>query len=322
MKTTTALMFVAAMLLAMPSSGVRADEAADSASKDSAAKKAAEKAWEKQAKAEIAYFKKNAKRAKDDATYADLLMAVASTEHPVAADYLGKLILKDQDIEHQLMAASVLSEFKRNEKSTVAAGDALVKVLDKNKKLEIDVVDTAVDSVGKLKHEPAVPIVCEILKKGGDPYLLLTCVRALGRIDSWQALPTLLGLWERHPVGYSWETGEVKVDTGASGTADQEAAEAAWKAKYGNAGPRGKPPLMLKVYIEELAKACTNICDEEIGQASDLRRWMVENRLELKKLGIDIPKYKGPTKRKGGLDFGEDPDDDADGDGDGKGKKD
>ena len=139
--------------------------------------------------------------------------------------------------------------------------------------------------------------LCEILKKGGDPYLLVTVVRAVGNLEDLRALPTLLELWERHPVGYSWETGEVTVDTGAPGTADQEAAEAAWKAKYGNVQKKGKPPVMFKIYIQELCKSVGKITGEEITQASDLRKWMEANIERLKEAGVEIPRYKGPPRK-------------------------
>ena len=273
-----------------------------------------DEAWEKQAKAEIAYFKKHSKRARDDQTYADLLMAVASTEHPIAAKYLGDLILRDKDLEHQMIAAAALQDFRRGEESRLAAGEAAMRALVKGKKLEIDVKDSLVDTLGKLKFEPAVEPICEILKKGGDPYFLVTCVRALGRIGSLKALPQLLQLWERSPVGYSWETGEVSVDTGAAGTADQDAAEAQWKAKYGNAGPKGKPPMMMKFYIQELAQAVAKIVGEKLKGPSELRAWMEAREEELAEAGIEIPRRVGPSKKPKKKDEDEDKNDDGDGD--------
>jgi hypothetical protein len=273
-------------------------------------------ALEREAKAQIAYFKKYAKKAKDDAKYAQMVFDLSGTEHPLAADYIGRILLKDKDLEHQMIAAATLAEFKNHPEGRAAAGDVMIKALEKGK-YEVDVLDSIVNSLGKITYEPAVPALCEVLRKGGDPYLLVTTVRALGRIEDVKALPTMLELWERHPVGYSWETGEVSVDTGAPGTADQEAAEAAWHAKYGHMlGGKKSPPVMLKIYFQELAKAANRITiayekqdpsvppllDEEgerkpIGFASELRKWMEVRAKALRKLGIEIPRYKGPRQK-------------------------
>ena len=75
------------------------------------------------------------------------------------------------------------------------------------------------------------------------------------------------------------------------------AAEAAWKAKYGSVQKKGKPPVMLKIYIQELCKSVGKITGEEITQPSDLRKWMEARVDELKELGIEIPRYKGPPKK-------------------------
>ena len=256
----------------------------------------ADEAWDQAAEKEIAYFKKYAKKAKDDHKWAEMVMSVVGTQHPDAAEELGKVLRRDRSVEHQMILAAALADFRDHEESRVAAGEALHTALDKEK-FEVDVVDSIVDSIGKLKYTPAVFSLCEILKKGGDPYLLVTTVRAVGNLEDKRALPTLLELWERHPVGYSWETGEVTVDTGAAGTADQEAAEAAWKAKYGSVQKKGKPPVMFKIYIQELAKAVSKITGEEIEKASDLRKWMEEHIEELQELDVEIPRYKGPPRK-------------------------
>ena len=256
----------------------------------------ADEAWDKQAEAEIAYFKKYEKKAKDYTKWAELVMSVAGTQHPKAAEELGKRLLKDKDLEHQMILAAALADFTDPDESRVAAGEALHTALEKGK-FDVDVVDSIVNSIGKLRYQPAVFTLCEILKKGGDPYLLVTTVRAVGNLEDLRALPTLLELWERHPVGYSWETGEVKVDTGASGTADQEAAEAQWNAKYGNVHKKGKPPVMLKLYIQELAKSVKKIIGEDMESPSQLRTWMEQHIEQLTELGVEIPKYKGPPKK-------------------------
>ncbi len=258
----------------------------------------ADDAWDEAAKREIEYFKKYSKKTKDDAKWAELVMGVVGTQHPDAAEELGKLLMRDRNLEHQMILADVLSEFTDKEEAKAAAGDGLLTALDKGK-FEIDVIDSIVNSLGKLEYKPACLPICDLLSKGGDPYLLVTAVRAVGNIRDIRALPTLLELWERHPVGFSWETGEVVVDTGAAGTADQEAAEAAWKAKYGNVKKKGKPPVMLKIYIQELAKSVEKIVGEQMESSQHLREWMEreENKARLEEAGVEVPKYKGGTRK-------------------------
>ena len=172
----------------------------------------ADDAWDQQVKEEIAYFKKYAKKAKDPQKWGDLVLGIADTNHPAAAKELGKLLMKDKNVDHQMILAEALSGMKRKEEGRLAAGEALLNALDKGKKFEVDVIDSIANSLGKLKYKPSVFSLCELLKKGGDPYLLVTVVRAVGNLEDLRALPTLLELWERHPVGYSWETGEVTVE--------------------------------------------------------------------------------------------------------------
>jgi len=262
-----------------------------------AAAAAAAAAATQRAKDQVAYFNRDIKRAKDDYKFAELMNELAVTKHALVIKRIGKVMIKSKSMDRQMIAASMLAEFKKPEAIRVAAGEMLVAGLGA-KKMPVDVIDSAVISIGKLKFTEAVPNLCEILRKGGDPWLLVTTVRVLGGLKDKRALPILLELWERSPVGFSWETGEVSVDTGASGTADQDAAEAAWKKKYGSVKKKGKPPVMLKVYLQEIAKAVAKITGVQMKKPAELRKWMEANRVELKALGVEIPRFKGSKPRK------------------------
>lgn len=268
-------------------------------------------AQKERAKDQITYFNRDSKKAKDDYKYAELMYELAATRHPLVVKRIGKVMLKESSLDRQMIAASILSEFSSPEDVRTAAGEVLTEALTA-KKMENDVIDSAVISIGKLKWTDAVPDLCSILIKGGDPWLLVTTVRIIGDLEDKRALPTLLELWERSPVGYSWETGEVKVDTGAAGTADQEAAEAAWKKKYGHVKAKGKPPVMLKVYIEEIAKSVAKITGEKMKKPTELRKWMELHAEELRELGVEIPRYKGGTRKPGDKDDKDKKDDDKD----------
>lgn len=264
------------------------------------------------AKNRIAMFDQHGPKAKDPGKFADLVMELASLPHALTVERVGRIVLKDKNEEHQLIAAAALAEFRKPEAVRDAAGKTLLKAIDEGP--SIDVVDTCVASIGKIGYREAVPVLVEILRKGGDPWLLVTAVRVCGDLKDMRALPQLLELWERFPVGDSWDGGaEVSVDTGTAGDGDQQAAEAAYNAQYGNKQRKGKPPMMLRAYIQELAKSARKITkSEDIHTPKELRAWMEARADEFKKLGIEIPKKRGtPPKEK----------DDKDGKG-GKDKKD
>lgn len=269
------------------------------------ADKEAEAAAAKRAKDQIAYFERDSKKTKDLFKYADLMGELCATQHALIAKHLGKILTKSKDLDRQMIAADFLGKFKSPDDIRDAAGAELLEALDA-KGMEVDVLEKIVISIGAIDYKPAVPTLCEILRKGGDPWLLVHTVRVVGDLKDKRALPILLELWERSPVGFSWETGSVSVDTGSSGTADQEAAEAAWNAKYGNVKAKGKPPVMLKAYIGEIVKSVKKITDVEMSKSSELREWMEAHAKELAELGIEIPRYKGGTRKPGDKDDDED----------------
>lgn len=249
------------------------------------------------AKAAVAYFDKYASSAKDEQKYAELLMDMTRIHHAITVERIGKVLLREGEEERRMIAAAALAEFTKPKEIADLAGKLLVE--GAKKAPTDDVKDNCIDSMGKLKYRDGVPYLNEVALAGGNPYVLLTTVRVMGEINDRRALPALLELWERHPVGYSWETGEVNVDTGAAGTADQEAAEAEWNSQYGSSmGPKKKPPVMFKVYIQELVKTVGKLTGEKIEKPEDLRAWMEARREELKKEGVEIPKYKGAPKKK------------------------
>ena len=242
----------------------------------------------------IAYFEKYAVKAKDPSRYAELVHDLGATQDPAAAERIGKIFTAEKNPEHHLIAADTLGDFTKSAEGKAAAGKALVKALEKFD--EEDLRISIVDSLGKLTFADGTMPICEVLRKAGSPWLMLRCVRALGTIKDMHALPTLLEILERYPVGFKWPAGdEVTVDTGSSGDADQQAAEAQYNEQHKNdRGKKGKPPVMFKAYIQELKKtiqAITN--DTTIDGAQALRKWMVDRTDMLKKLGIEIPKYKG-----------------------------
>jgi hypothetical protein len=246
----------------------------------------------------IAYFEKYASKSKDDSKYAELVHDLAATQDPAAAERIARILTEDKNPEHLLIAADALSDFKKTEPGRDAAGKALVKALQKGIDDE-DLAIQVVDAIGKLTYTPGCLPVCEILMKSDSPWLMLRCVRTLGLLKDLHALPALLEIIERFPSGFKWPAGdEVNVDSGASGDSDQQAAEQQYNDQHKGEHKKGKPPVMFKAYIQELKKTVQIITnDPTINGGKALRAWMVAHVEQLTKLGIEIPKYKGPTQK-------------------------
>jgi hypothetical protein len=258
----------------------------------------AEDPMTRDAKSKIEYFDKNAGHAKDDGKFADLLMDLTSLPHALTVERVGRVLTKDRDEEHQAIAASALSEFKKPDAIRDAAGKVLANAIT-GADIGDDVKDTCIDSIGKLRYKEGVVALNKVAVEGGDPYVLLTTVRVMGELKDRRALTALLMLWERLPKGYKWDTGgEVKVDTGASGTADADAAKAQWESKNKGKGKKGKPPVMFRQYIQELVKTVHILTgDDTIDSADSLRAWMEARAAELAKEGVEIPKAQGGSSK-------------------------
>lgn len=86
--------------------------------------------------------------------------------------------------------------------------------------------------------------------------------------------------FEHYPDGASWSGGTVKVDTGAAGNKDANAAKAKWKAKYGGRAKKSRPNAF-KAIVE-----CVQVLTgEKIEKRDQLKEWMKANKVLLKKAG-------------------------------------
>jgi hypothetical protein len=105
-------------------------------------------------------------------------------------------------------------------------------------------------------------------------------ITAFGRMKEYRALAPLLEWFNIYPDGITWEGGSVRVDTGAAGDKDQKAAEAAWKAKYGGRKKKARPGV-----VDALLKAVKDITGQEFTKPAELKQWMEDNKLLLRKHG-------------------------------------
>jgi hypothetical protein len=105
-------------------------------------------------------------------------------------------------------------------------------------------------------------------------------ITAFGKLREYRALPLLLDWFNIYPDGVTWAGGSVSVDTGAEGGADQAAAEAKWRARFGNRPKSPRPAA-----VAALLKALKEITGKEFKKPAELKDWMEENKLLLRKHG-------------------------------------
>lgn len=117
--------------------------------------------------------------------------------------------------------------------------------------------------------------------------LVIGTLSLLGSNKDFRSLPKLLEMYHvAMPRRVKWATGEVKVDTGAAGDADQQAAEAAFNKKYGAGGSKAKAKAKAKAksfdernFANHLRRCVKAITGEDFDTALDFEDWYLENYL-------------------------------------------
>ena len=241
-----------------------------------AAEKRPPAASDEAAKQAIARFDSDF-RAQDIGKRMNAIHALARTKNDLVTERLGKL-LSHTDHEIRMGAAMALDSMAHNPEK---AGEILRAFISSGKEKEDEVMINAMLSLGRLMHVKAIDDMGEVILKHGNVFVKIEGLKAYAKMKDKAALLPILDLWLVNPQGYSWEGGEVTVDTGAPGTEDQEAAEAAYKQKYGNQQRRGAPPTMLKTYIQQIVESVFQITGEKMKVPTDLMNWLVKHEAEL-----------------------------------------
>jgi len=205
------------------------------------------------------------------------LASLVRTRNDLVTDRLGKLLAHPEP-EIRMAVVMVMADMKHNPEK---AGEILRLMMASGKEKEDEVMLNVMLSLGNLVHVKAIDDMGEVILKHGNVFVKIEGLKAYAKMKDRAALLPILDLWLVNPQGYSWEGGEVTVDTGAPGTEDQEAAEAAYKQKYGNQQRHGAPPTMLKTYIQQIVKTVHELTGVKMENPSDLMRWMVEHEAEL-----------------------------------------
>jgi hypothetical protein len=243
---------------------------------DAEAAKAA--ALERQAKVSIEIFRKNFKG--DTGRKAMALLELARVQHDSVIDEFGKRALRDTDPEARMAAAQLMAEFGYNSE---LAGKYLRDNLAANEEFP-QVQKSIIRSIGRLCYKDAMDQLKEAASRlNEEPYRDVTVevVRAFGAIGDPKCLPFLLWMAEYGGHALKWSTGEVSVDTGASGDVDQRAAEAAWQAKYGHVKPKRPPAPIIRTYMQELENAVKKLTGRTFASATEFREWLEANAKSL-----------------------------------------
>jgi len=193
-------------------------------------------------------------------------------------------LLKNRDDAIKSVAALAIGGQAHN---VPKAGDILMKSFRANYRTD-EVVASTMDAMGELRYMGYWP---ELAKCFEDDRALVA-VRALdlvGANKDWRAWEELLKLYkEQIAKGYSWETGEVNVDTGADGDVDQKAAEAAFNAKYGEGGSKAKAAATGKAgsrreinLSTQLRRTVKLLTGQDFDTALAFEDYVLENYLEI-----------------------------------------
>jgi hypothetical protein len=205
------------------------------------------------------------------------LQSLARTKNDLVTERIGKL-LGHPEPEVRMGAVMVLDSMYQNED---LAGEIVRKYIASDREKDDEVMINCMLTLGRLKHVKAIDDMGQVILKHEFIFVKIEGLKAYAKMKDKRALLPILDLWLVNPQGYSWEGGSVSVDTGAAGDADQKAAEAAYKAKYGNQQRHGAPPAMLKTYIQQIVETVREITGEKMEKPTDLMRWLLAHEKEL-----------------------------------------
>jgi hypothetical protein len=262
--TTTLLLIALFMTVARAEDDVPSPEA-----------KAAAIQAEKTAKLRISKYKSKFKSRKVRVK-CNALVELCTDPHPLIIQELAKVAKRERMPEVKDALFMLLGDMKPY---VQPAGD-VIKAHIRRHEDHAEILKSMARSIGRLGYAGAHDELLWLLDHN-DQGVVTEAIRALGDVKDLLAIPKLYDLAEFEGKGFSWSTGEVKVDTGAAGTADQEAAEAAWKAKYGNVRRRGAGQSVVKMWMRELRDALEKITGKKFKDMDEFKAWMEEHRKEI-----------------------------------------
>jgi hypothetical protein len=231
-------------------------------------------ASDEEAKAALDKFK-GAFRGNDVAKKATALFALAKVQHPDVVAELGKH-LTHRNADVKTVAAMAFADLTA---LPGIAGPRLVAAFPPNDGDAVWLM-TAVDGIEAIDYRGAVPELLKLLKHKNNAVVKHSLL-ALASMKEMRAIDTLLDMMKELKIdsGYSWEGGEVTVDTGAPGTADQEAAEAQYHQQYGNNGSKGRSAgRKMRDIGEVLLTAMKDLTGQQFTKTASAKEWAEKNK--------------------------------------------
>jgi hypothetical protein len=217
------------LLLGGAARGVRAEEKTPAVASLEDAKQAL-------AAFEVAFKASGSKGDEKTAVQEKAMRELAKVQHPLVADRLAK-ITKNQDKDLRTLAVMYLGE------QVAMPGYAGKAVLDALKRNLGDYVYLMVsgDSIESLGYRGQLVVLRDMLAHK-DEAVRKNALQVIGGMKEVRMIDDVLKLMIDLKIdkGAKWEGGEVSVDTGAPGDADQRAAEAAYAERYGKNEQKGK----------------------------------------------------------------------------------
>ncbi len=133
-------------------------------------------------------------------------------------------------------------------------------------------------TLGALRYTKAWEPITELIAHDDDG-VVIAAFRVVGDWKELRAWREIQNFWDMYPEEGKFQTGTVKVDTGAAGTKDQKAAKRKWMAKYGNKRKQRVRPECVKALKEAVKK----ITGEDLKKPEEFREWCRAHKAEIKK---------------------------------------
>jgi len=213
-------------------------------------------------------------------------------KHKKVLKELKKIWLKEKDFELKAVAADGLGNqdpFKKDAGKVLVQGLGMYEKLASREDpegeealqqvLEAKALVSGIRAVGKLGYKDGWKEMKSFIDHYDDGVageMMITC----GHLKEYRALKILLEWFNYYPNGYEFSGGSVRVDTGAAGTADQRAAKAKWKAKYGGRKKKARPGAW-----EKLIQSLEMITGVKFEKPAELKKWMKDNKVLMRKHG-------------------------------------
>jgi len=206
-------------------------------------------------------------------------------DHPLVAKELRKLLRK-REVQIAQVAALAMGGQKHDVEET---GETLMKTWDRRDD-DTPVLQSILSAWQELGYLDYWPKLEKTLKDERNQ-LVIGTMKLLGTNKDYRALPRLLEMYHvAMPKRVKWKTGEVTVDTGTAGDADQKAAEAEFNRRYGRGGSKEKAKAKRKAkahdernFKHHLRRCVKAITGEGFDNAIDFEDWYLENYLAVAK---------------------------------------